>query len=142
MHENLGNTRSLRLTRIKCYTVDDDHKRKVCNEVVTKTYHHKLHISVICSIPSRIRFVTCNGQMCSKLYTFCLVFIMLADCQEGPWKKALFTKNVLIVWMVLFMSVTMKSVWSKLADSSQCIDTLTVHVVEGELFLTVSRLHL
>ncbi len=32
-------------------------------------------------------------QTCSKLYTFCLVFIMVADCQEGPQKKGLFTKN-------------------------------------------------
>ncbi len=55
-----------------------------------------------------------NDQMCSKVYSFCLVFIMVADCQEGPWKRAL-----LIVWMVLFMSVTMKCVWSKPADSSQ-----------------------
>ena len=28
---------------------------------------------------------------------------------------------MLIVWMVLFMSVTMKCVWSKPADSSLCI---------------------
>ena len=30
---------------------------------------------------------TCYGKMCSKLYSFCLVFIMVADCQEGPRKK-------------------------------------------------------
>ncbi len=34
-----------------------------------------------------------EGKMCSTLYTFCLVFIIVADCQEGPWKKALFTNN-------------------------------------------------
>ncbi len=28
------------------------------------------------------------GKMCSKLYTFCLVFILVADCQKGPRKKA------------------------------------------------------
>ncbi len=33
-------------------------------------------------------------KMCSKLYTFCLVFIMVADCQEGPRKIALFTKKL------------------------------------------------
>ena len=34
-----------------------------------------------------------KGKMCSTLYTFCLVVIMVADCQEGPPKKALFTNN-------------------------------------------------
>ncbi len=39
--------------------------------------------------------------MCSKLYTFCLVYIMVADYHESPWKKALFTKLIacVIVWM-------------------------------------------
>ena len=45
---------------------------------------------------------------------------MVADCQESPRKKLC----VLIVWMVLFMSVTMKTVWSKPADSSHGLGCL------------------
>ncbi len=36
-----------------------------------------------------LMFVTHIDKMCSKLYSFCLVFIMVPDFQEGPWKKAL-----------------------------------------------------
>ena len=34
--------------------------------------------------------------MCSKRYSFCLVFIMVGDCQEGTQKKALFKKTVCV----------------------------------------------
>ncbi len=38
----------------------------------------------------------CVGKMWSKVYSFCLEFIMVADCQEGPQKKPFSQKTVCV----------------------------------------------
>ncbi len=40
---------------------------------------------------SRISVCNYTDKMCFKLYSFCLVFIMVADSQEWLREKALFT---------------------------------------------------